>query len=78
MNKVTLADLSLQDVSLEKLPRLKELRERHFALRPQICVELPRLMTRYMKNMDEPDDSPELRAGKRLKYILKNKFIISK
>ena len=73
MNKVTLDDLSLRDISLDNLPRLKELRDQHFASRPEICIELPRLMTQYMKNMDDPDDSPELRAGKRLKYILENK-----
>jgi len=73
MSKVTLDDLSLRDISLGNLPRLKELRRLHFASRPEICVELPRLMTRYMKTMDDPDHPPELRAGKRLKYILENK-----
>ncbi len=73
MNKVTLADLSLRDISLENLPRLKKLRDRHFTSHPEICIELPRLMTNYAKTMDDPNDSPELRAGKRLKYILENK-----
>lgn len=73
MNRVTLEDLSLRDISLDDLPRLKELRDLHFASRPEICVELPRLMTQYMKTMDDPSDPPELRAGKRLKYILENK-----
>ena len=73
MSKVTLNDLSLRDISLDSLTRVKELRNLHFADRPKICVELPRLMTRYMKTMDDPDDSPELRVGKRLKYILENK-----
>jgi len=73
MSQVTLDDLSLRDISLGELPRLTELRDLHFAGHPEICVELPRLMTRYMKTMDAPDDSPELRAGKRLKYILENK-----
>lgn len=34
MNKVTLDDLSLRDISLDNLPRLKELRDLHFASRP--------------------------------------------
>ena len=73
MSKVTLDDLSLHGISLDNLPRLKELRDLHFASHSEICVELPRLMTRYMKTMDNPDDPPELRAGKRLKYMLENK-----
>jgi hypothetical protein len=51
MNQVTLDDISLQAISLDNLPRLKELRDLHFASRPEICVELPRLMTQYMKTM---------------------------
>ena len=66
-------DISLQSISLDSLPRLQGLRELHFASRPEICIELPRLMTRYMKTMDDPDDPPELRAAKRLKYVLENK-----
>ena len=73
MNNVQLEDLSLRDISLDTLPRLKELRERQFASRPEICIELPRLMTHYRKNLDNPDDSPELRAAKCLKYMLENK-----
>lgn len=73
MSKVTLDDLSLRDISLDNLKRLEELRELHFASHPEICVELPRLMTRYMKTLDDTGDSPELRAGKCLKYMLENK-----
>lgn len=70
---VTFSDLSLRQISLDGLPRLKKLRDRHFQARPEICIELPSLMTGYMKTLDDPGDSPELRAGKRLKYILENK-----
>ena len=73
MPRVTLKDTSLRDISLDNLERLKELRDRHFASRPEICVELPRLMMEYMKTRDDPGDPPELRAGKRLKYLLENK-----
>jgi len=73
MSKVTLDDLSLADILLDNLQRLKGLRDLHFAGHPEICVELPRLMTRYLKTIDDPGDPAELRAGKRLKYILENK-----
>lgn len=70
---VTITDLSLKDITLDNLPRLRELRDLHFQTRPEICVELPRLMTQYMKCFDNPQDSPELRAGKMYKYLLQNK-----
>lgn len=70
---VTLDDLSLKDVTLDRLPRLKRLRELHFATRAEICVELPRNITHYMKHPDNPADSPELRAGKLYKYVMENK-----
>lgn len=70
---VTIDDLSLKDVTLDRLLRLKRLRELHFATRPEICVELPRHVTHYMKHLDNPADSPELRAGKLYKYVMENK-----
>ncbi|MFC1982243.1 pyruvate formate lyase family protein [Chloroflexota bacterium] len=78
MSQEELNDLSLRDISLGNLTRLKELRDLHFASRPEICIEIPRLMTRYMKTMDYPADPPELRAGKVLKYILENKLPVIK
>jgi formate C-acetyltransferase len=73
MNKVTFGDISLKDITLESLPRLERLRNVHFNTRPEVCVELASLMTKYMKERDDSHDSPELRAGKRLKHILVNK-----
>jgi len=46
---ITISDLSLREITLDSLPRLKRLRELHFNTRPEICLELPRLMTHYMK-----------------------------
>ena len=76
MPRVTLVDNSLQHITLSDLPRLKELRDRHFSGRPKICVELPRLITEYMKTVDDPDDLPELRVAKRLQYVLEKKRAI--
>ncbi len=73
MATVSIKDLSLREVTLNRLPRLKKLRDLHFKTRPQICLELPRLMTYYMKHLDKKGDSPELRAGKMYRYILENK-----
>jgi formate C-acetyltransferase len=73
MANVTISDLSLKEFNLDKLPRLKKLKELHFETKPQICIELPGLMTDYMKELDNKEDSPVLRAGKMYKHILENK-----
>ncbi len=73
MANVTISDLSLKEFTLDKLPRLKKLRELHFETEPQICIELPGLLTDYMKGLDNKEDSPVLRAGKMYKFILENK-----
>jgi pyruvate formate-lyase/glycerol dehydratase family glycyl radical enzyme len=73
MGKVTFGDVTLKNITLESLPRLGRLREVHFNTRPEVCVELASLLTEYMKKQDDRRDSPEHRAGKRLKYILEHK-----
>lgn len=70
---VTISDLSLRETTLKSLPRLKKLRDLHFESKPEICLELPRLVTYYMKHLDDKEDSPSLRAGKLYKYIMENK-----
>ncbi|NIO29522.1 MAG: formate acetyltransferase [Candidatus Latescibacteria bacterium] len=70
---IALDDLSLKSVTLDKLLRLKKLRDVHFKTRPAVCTELPLLMTTYMRRMDNASDSQEVRAAKRLKYVLENK-----
>jgi pyruvate formate-lyase/glycerol dehydratase family glycyl radical enzyme len=66
----------LKHITLEDMPRLKRLRSVHFATRPEVCPELAVLMTEYMEKMNDPSDSPELRAGKRLRYVLERKAAI--
>jgi pyruvate formate-lyase/glycerol dehydratase family glycyl radical enzyme len=73
MNKVTFDDFGLKDITLEGLRRLERLRAVNFNTRLAVCTEFAWLMTKYMKEMDDPRDSSELRAGKRLKYVLENK-----
>lgn len=75
---VTIQDLSLREITpdLDSLPRLENLRKLHFDTKAEICVELPLLMTQYLKKFDNPGDSPELRAGKMYKYILENKRVV--
>ena len=76
MNKVTLDDIGLKQITLENLPRLGRLRDLNFDTPPEVCVEIAQLMTQYMKEHSSDGDSPELMAGKRLKYILENKVAV--
>jgi len=76
MSKVTFEDIGLKGITLESLARLKRLQDVHFNTHPEVCVELAFLMTKYMKEQNEQGDSSELRAAKRLKYVLENKKAI--
>ena len=78
---VTLTDLSLGDIDLqETLPRLWRIRDRHFRLRPEICLELPRNITHFMREWErdpaQRTDSAELRAGKLYQYVMGQKTAV--
>jgi len=73
MTQVALDDLGLKEYTLDDFDRLKRLREIHFQIIPEICVERPRLVTQYLKEMDDPDDAPVVRQAKVLKHLLESK-----
>jgi pyruvate formate-lyase/glycerol dehydratase family glycyl radical enzyme len=70
---VTIEDPSLGKITPDSLPRLQKLRKLHFDTTPEICLEIPRLMTQYLEGLKPPEDPVELRAGKMYKYILERK-----
>jgi pyruvate formate-lyase/glycerol dehydratase family glycyl radical enzyme len=76
MRMVTLKDISLTHITLDSLPRLKRLREKHFATVPEVCTELPKNITDYLRCVDNETDSPELRAGKLYKYVMEKKMAL--
>ena len=73
MDRVTFNDVSLSDLTLEQLPRLQQWRERHFSTKPAICTELPLLITRYLRDLAQEADPPEVKAGKMYQYVLEHK-----
>jgi pyruvate formate-lyase/glycerol dehydratase family glycyl radical enzyme len=73
MEKITLNDVSLCDITLEQLDRLKRMRDRHFASQPEICTELPYHITHYLQYQDQETDPPGLRAGKLYRYVMEHK-----
>lgn len=73
MTTITLNDITLQDYTLDNLPRLKELRSLSFARKPEICIERARYITRYLRSYDDPGDAPEVRQAKKVSYFLRHK-----
>jgi len=82
---VTFADLSLRNIDLDlsiSLPRLYRLllQHRNFRTRPEICLELPRNITKFMRGWEndpgQRGGSAELRAGKLYQYVMENKAAI--
>ncbi len=73
MAAITLDDIRLQQHTLDTLPRLAALRREAFARTPEICIERARYITRYLRYHDDPDDTPEVRRAKTIRYFLERK-----
>lgn len=69
----------LTEYSLEALPRIKPFLDSHFDVKPEVCAERPRLLTRWFReNGFETDTSgnpwnPELRQALSYKYYMENR-----
>lgn len=70
---LTLHDIGLSDHTLDTLPRLKELRALSFARTPEICIERARHVTRYLRDLDDPADAPEVRQAKKVRHYLRER-----
>ncbi|MBM4288695.1 MAG: hypothetical protein FJ135_11250, partial [Deltaproteobacteria bacterium] len=71
--RVTITGSQLESITLESLPRLKRLRNDYVNLNHEFCLELPCCMTYFLRELDEKNLSPELRAGRLNGHILRNK-----
>ncbi len=71
----TLDDLALTHLTLEQYPVVKAWRERLFdsAWIPEVCDELPRLLTAFMQDPVYRDLAPEVRRAKALRHIFSHK-----
>ncbi len=71
----TLNDLALSHIQLDHFPVVKAWRDRLFLPdgTPEICDELPRLMTEFMRRPETEKLSPYTRRAKALHYIFSNK-----
>ena len=73
MAEVTLEDLSLRDYGLT--PRVSYLKDVYFKAIPEVCVERPRLVTRYYLDhgLFENDRVSVLDKARAYRYILENR-----
>ena len=71
----TLHDLALTDLSIEQFPTVKAWREQLFDPEwiPEICDELPRLLTEFMRKPESQQLSPQTRRARALRHIFCNK-----
>ncbi len=66
----------LSDYTLSDFPRLERMLERHFTAKPQVCIERPRLLTRWFRENGFETDAdgqpwtPELRQAHAFKYLM--------
>ncbi|HEY5993057.1 MAG TPA: pyruvate formate lyase family protein [Gallionellaceae bacterium] len=72
----TLDDLALTAIKLDDFPAAKDWRRRLFdpAWIPEICDELPRLLTEFMRSNDAKKLSSTMRRAKALHYVFSNKM----
>jgi len=68
-------DLALSDITLSRFPAVKKWRELLFTEEglPEICDELPRLLTEYMQSPEARGLSPQARRANALHHVFSNK-----
>lgn len=71
----TLSDLALSHISLEQFPVVKTWREKLFAPEglPEICDELPRLLTEFLRSAEAEAMSDYTRRAKAIEHVFVNK-----
>ena len=71
----TLADLALSTIHLEQFPVVKDRRERLFQPEgtPEICDELPRLLTEFLRCPESRQLPPYTRRAQAIKHIFSHK-----
>jgi len=69
----TLDDLALTEITLDRFPEVKAWRDRLFSELPEICDELPRLLTEFMRRPDSAELSPTTRRAKALRHVFGKK-----
>lgn len=70
---MTLADLTLSGLLLSDFPVVMAWRKRLFDEIPEICDELPRLLTGYVRTPEAQSLSPEVRRARAVRHVFEHK-----
>lgn len=68
-----LNDIRLSQFSLESLPNIAKLRTAQIKLKPQVCIERARYVTRYLRDLADKTEPMEIRYAKAVNFFLSNK-----
>jgi len=68
-----LNDISLSQFSLDSLPNIAKLRTAQLNLKPQVCIERARYVTRYLRDLADKTEPMEIRYAKAVNFFLSNK-----
>lgn len=64
MSKLTLEDIRFKEYTLEKMELIRRLREDQVKLRPEVCIERARYLTRYLMEDRTSSEPAEIRYAK--------------
>ena len=67
------SSIRYEGYTLENLPLVQNLKTEQLRIKPSVCIERARYVTRYLKDMSSSAESMELRYAKAVNYFLSNK-----
>ncbi len=73
MATIGLKDIRLQEYTLPALGLVEKLRNNQMALRPEVCIERARYVTRYLKDMSADGEPMEVRYARAVNFFLAHK-----
>ena len=73
MADTTLKDIRLSDCRLDNLGRISGLRTDQMKVKPEVCIERARYVTRFLRDMSKDDEPMETRYAKAVAYFLSEK-----
>jgi len=73
MTATRLKDIKLSDYNLDNLGSIKKLRKDQMNVKPEVCIERARYVTRFLRDMSTDDEPMETRYAKAVAYFLSQK-----
>ncbi len=73
MAQISLQDIRLVDLDLNRVGLLQRLRQKNLAAETAVCVERARYVTEYLRDLSTDAEPMELRYAKAVRHFLSNK-----